>query len=312
MDDNTPRDLARLVLDKIAALGEAEAVEYFGVSKATLSHWRTGKNLPSLEAAQKVWSDSLLCQCPEVWGNAANATVQFLLPAYTTIEPLFFVTLFRSCKLYGVEKVNIIPKMRTLIVEARNDLIAKALLTKSEWFIFGDADSVLPCGSGSMLRGIGLDIPEPMASFNAIDRLMSHPKEHRIVGAMYKDRRGGNKVQCEAAFRSTHENERLLGIFSGKNKPNGLEKMGWTGFGLVRVHRSVFEEMVSEASKPGSLLSAILPPPPPRHKEPFGFFGRSARFRGEDIYFCRHAEMIGIHTYVDTGLLLGHIGSKIY
>jgi hypothetical protein len=309
MDDNTPRDLAQLVLGRLTALGTVKAMEYFGVSEGTIHAWRTGKTSPSLAAAQKVWDDTLLCQSPELWGKGTEP-VTLLMPMYEMIEPLTFTTLVRACKLYGFEKISIIPKWRTLIDEARNDLAEKFLLTKSEWCIFPDADGVFPCGSGAMLRQIGLNIPEPKASRNAIDRIMSHPKEARIVGALYKDRRAGNRAQCEQAFAGAEQNARLLGFFDGKTEGDGLEEQGWVGFGFVRIHRSVFEEMKAEMREGGKL--ADLAPPPGRENEPYGFFGRNSKWRGEDVAFCRRAGICGIKTYVDTGLLLGHIGQKIY
>lgn len=309
MDDNTPRNLAQLVLGRITALGDAKAAEYFDVSAGTIHAWRTGKNMPSLEAAQRVWDDTLLCQTPEVWG-ANPAAVVLLMPMYEMIEPMTFTTLVRSCKLYGFDKISIVPKWRTLIDEARNDLVEKFLLTQSEYCIFPDADGVFPCGSGAMLRQIGLNLPEPKASRNAIDRIMSHPKEARIVGALYKDRRGGIRAQCEGAFRSPAENARLLGFFDGKTQGDGLEEHGWVGFGMVRIHRSVFLEMKAEMREGGKL--ADMAPPAGRENEPYGYFGRNSRWRGEDVAFCRRAGILGIKTYVDTGLLLGHIGSKIY
>lgn len=313
MDDNTPRDLAALVLDKITALGDAKAAEYFEVSAGTILAWRNRKNAPSLAAAQKVWDDSLLCQSPEIWGNSANAPVLLLLPAFDSIEMLTFTTLVKACKGYGMDKISIIPKWRTLIVEARNDLAERALLTKSEWFIYGDVDSVVPCGNGAMLRKYGLNLPEPKASRNAIERLMSHPADKLIVGALYKDRRGGTKAQCEKGFASLQENERLLGLFNPSPKTpqsDGLEEVGWIGFGLVRIHRSVFERM-KEAAKPGGVLQEIAPPAG-RETEPYGYFDTTRQARGEDVKFCRRAGQIGVKVWLDTGLLLGHIGSKIY
>ena len=302
-------ELTRLVLDKIEALGEAGAKEYFDVSAGTISAWRNGKHPPSLAAAQRAYDESLRYQTPEVIADR-NTTVALLLPMLDTMDPLTFFTLFRCLKLYGPEKVSMIPKMRTLIDEARCDLAEKALLTTAEYFIYCDADMILPCGNGAMLRKQGLTIPEPKISRNAIERLMSHGSEAKIVGALYRDRRGGTKAQCAKGFMSPQENARMLGLFDGSTKGDGLEEVGWVGFGLVRVHRSVFTDM-KEAAKPGGPLADIAPPKG-REGEPYGFFGRTSQWRGEDVAYCRRAGQIGIKTYVDTGLLCGHRGEKIY
>ncbi len=305
-----PQELAALVLDKIGTMPDAEAATYFGVSLGTIAGWKKGKNAPSLAAAQKVWDETLLCQTPELWGKT-NEGIALLLPIYEDPEPMFLITLIRSMRLYGIEKIAIIPKLRTLIEEARNDLAERALLSTAEWFIFADCDMILPCGNGAMLRHAGVPLAEPRASFNAFDRIMSHPKEARIVGGLYRDRRGTGKVQCESAFRAATENERLNGCFTGKTSESRLEEVGWTAFGFVRVHRSVFEEMKAAAT-PGGILADIAPPPPPRDKEPPGYFGRSNVWRGEDVAFCRRAGKLGIKTYVDTGLVLGHVGKRVY
>lgn len=310
-NDLTPRDLASLVLDKIRLLGDAKARDYFGVAHGTIIAWKTGKNLPSLAAAQKVWDESLICQTPEIWGHSGKAVL--LMPIYEAMEPLTFVTLFRACRHYGMDKLTLIPRMRTLIVEARNDLAERALLTNAEWFIFPDSDCVLPCGSSALLKKYGLNLPEHKASRNAIERLMSHPPDKLIVGALYKDRRQGNRAQCETAFRSAEQNQRLLDIFSPSHPSaqayDGLEETGWVGFGLVRVHRSVFERM-KEAAKPGGLLEDIAPPEG-REGEPYGYFHTTRKQRGEDVVFCRRAAQLGVTTFVDLGLTLGHVGKRI-
>lgn len=313
MTDNAPRELVRLVLDKIAELGDARAREYFDVSAGTISAWKSLKTFPSIVAAQKVWDESLACRSPEIWGGNGKESVMVLLPVYETIEPFFFISLMKCMKLYGMDRITLIPVTRTLIEEARNDLVAKALLTKAEWFIFMDCDMILPCGSANLARKMGFNGPDVKLNRNAIERLMSHPKEYRIIGGLYRDRRVGNRVLCAKAFGNQNENARLMGLFSGDTKDDGLEDAGgWVAPGMSRFHRSVFEEMAAEARKPNSPLADILPPPPPRDKEPMGFFGRTSAWRGEDIAMMRRAGLIGIKSYIDTGLIMGHVGRKVF
>lgn len=310
---NTPKELVGLVLDKINELGDADARDYFGVSAGTISAWKSLKTFPSIVAAQKAWDESLLCQSPEVWSATGSESVCILLPVYETVEPFFMLSFLKALKQYGIERVNIIPKTRTLIEEARNDLVSRAMLTNAEWFIFADVDMILPCGNAAFLRKMGVTIPESVGNLNAITRLMSHPKEYRIVGSLYKDRRAGERVLCAKAFASPQENVRLLGLFKGETKPAGLEEAGgWVAPGWMRIHRSVFDEMLAEAKKPGSKMEEILPPPPPRDKEPVGYFGRTSRWRGEDVAFGRRAEMIGIKSWIDTSLLCGHVGRRVF
>jgi hypothetical protein len=311
MSDLTPRELVRLVLDKISELGDKPAQEYFDVSAGTIHAWKTLKTFPSIVAAQKVWDETLACQTPEIWGKAGNVPLTMLLPIYGDMAAMNHITLFANYRKYGIDKINIIPRLRTLIDEARNDLAAKFLATKGEWAVFCDDDSILPTGNAAFLRKHGWNVPERLGNRVALERLMSHPKEYRIVGALYRDRKTGVKAQCERAFRTPQDNARLLDIMAGKNTTDdGLEENGWVGTGLIRIHRSVFEEM-AEAAKPGGPLEEMAPPK--EHGErPMGFFGRSSRFRGEDVAMGRRAAQIGIKSYVDCGLYVGHKGEAIY
>ena len=156
-------ELTRLVLDKIEVLGEECARAYFEVSAGTISAWRNGKNPPSLAAAQRVFDEQLKYNAPEATTGEKSALV-LCLPQYEAVAPLNFFTLFRCCKLYGIEKISMIPKMRTLIDEARCDLAERFLLTGSEWCVMVDSDMVLPCGSAAMLRKYGFSLPEDRKS----------------------------------------------------------------------------------------------------------------------------------------------------
>jgi hypothetical protein len=313
MTDNTPRELCKLVLDKIQELGDKAAQEYFSVSAGTISAWKTLKTFPSIVAAQKVWDESLAAQSPEIWNGNGKEKVAILLPMYETVEPFFLISFMKMLKGYGLENVTIIPKTRTLIDEARNDLVDRALLTPCKKFVFLDADMIPPCGSPGLSKKMGVNIPESKAIINGLARITSHPDEFRIIGGLYKDRRGGTRAQCAKGFGNPAENARLLGLFDGKTEATGLEDAGgWVAMGMTMFHRNVFEQMRTEAVKPGSPLAEICPPPPPRDKEPFGYFGRSSKFRGEDIAVCRRAESIGIKTWIDTSLLCGHVGRRVF
>lgn len=309
--DTTPRELCRLVLDKIAELGDKAAQDYFEVSAGTISAWKNLKTFPSIVAAQKVWDESVVCQTPEIWGKAGEVPVTILLPIYGEMSGMNHITLFANYRKYGIDKITILPRFRTLIEEARNDLAAKFLATKAEWCVFCDDDMVLPTGNTQFLRKNGFNIPDRLGSRVALERLMSHPKEYRIVGALYRDRKGGVRAQCERAFRTPQDNTRLLDIMSGKNTTDdGLEENGWVATGLIRIHRSVFEEM-AEAAKPGGALEEMRAPE--RHgNRPLGFFGRSSEHRGEDVAFGMRAKKVGIPSYCDVGLYCGHRGDAIF
>jgi hypothetical protein len=312
MTDLTPRDLTAMVVDRIAELGDAKAAEYFEASVSTVKAWRSGRNAPPIAALQKVWDESLIADTPEVWGDGSDESkIQILLPVYRDMDPLNHVTLFINYRKFGPDKINIVPKFRTLIDEARNDLVQKALLTKSKWFVMCDSDMILPIANTKALQKHGWSAPEKKAARLALSRLMSWPEEYKIVGALYRDRKTGHRAQCERGFRSPQENQRLIDIMTGKNTTDdGLEENNWVGTGFMRWHREVFEHMASEA-KPGGKLADIAPPPG-REGEPFGFFGRTSQWRGEDIAVCRRAGLLNYRVHCDVGLYAGHRGARIY
>lgn len=308
--DLTPRDLKQLTLDRIIQLGP-EAPAHFGVSESTIANWIKGRAEPSLAAAQIAWNDSLACQTPEIWGQNGNVPLQVLLPIYRDPSGMNHVTLTANYRKYGSEKINIIPKFRTLIDEARNDLAQRFLASKSEWALFCDDDMVLPIGNAAALRKHGWNVPDRLGNRVAFERIMSHPKEMLIVGGLYRDRKTGTRAQTERAFRSPQENVRLLDIMLGKNTTDdGLEENGWVATGFVRVHRTALEIMASEAKAGGKL--ADIAPPKGREGEPIGFFGRTSAWRGEDIAFGRRAGLCGIKVYTDVGCVLGHRGDFIF
>lgn len=312
-------DLSKLVQEKITALGRAGSEQFFGVSQATISQWANGVKPPTLGAAQKVLDETTLpAPTPQLQIEPAPEPVTgpdhlyIGMPLYENIEKLTFITLLRCMKLYGMEKISIIPVVRTLIDEARNTIAQRFLKTNAEWLVMLDSDMILPCGSGQILRKMGLELPEPKASRNAIARIMSHPKDKRIVGALYQNRRPSYKPAVEIAYRSSQEEARMRGFFETdpkkQSKGDGLEETGWIGFGMVRIHRSVFLEM-QESAKPGGPLEDIAPPKG-REPDAFGYFGRTSQWRGEDVAHGRRCQKIGIPTHVDLGLLCGHNGDR--
>lgn len=296
-------DLTKLVLDKCAQLGTGEAAEYFSVSPTTINKWNNGANLPSAAAIQKVF-DEFLKETPlENFGNS-NAKVRLLLPIYESIDPLTHRSLIRTIRNYGGDNVEIKTVTRTLIAEARSQLIHEFLASESEYCVFVDKDVVLPCRAPAFTKGIGMDIPLEKARIDALTRIMSHPADKTIVGGLYRDRKGNNKVCCGSAHTSSARNAELNGLFSGSSTDLGsLVADGWVGFGFVRIHRSVFEDMQKRSDE----IKEIKP----AHGNIWGYFFNGNGV-GEDVSFCRRAQKIGHTTYIDTGILMGHVGSKVY
>jgi transcriptional regulator with XRE-family HTH domain len=299
-------DLRKAVTGKIEELGAKEAARFFGVSAGTISNWSTGKTDPSLSALQLALGDDWEIEEPEGPEIDTDALYQWngkqailLLPVYRTFNADTHFTLFANYAKYGPEKLGMIQEKRTIIHEARNILAHKALKTDAKQFIMCDDDMILPCGNPALFNeryGAGVSVES--ASFNAISRLMSHPEDKKIVGALYFGRTSRGKAQCCKAFADDGECEKLR---SGHYK--GLMPDDWVGTGLIRIHRSVLEEMVK------AIDSGKWPECAPVGKDGwYGFFNPMRVRMGEDVSFGRRAKELGIQTYVDTSLICLHNG----
>lgn len=233
--------------------------------------------------------------------------VMILSPIYRGMAGRTFFTLWRCFGQYGVDKVGLIPEFQTVIHEARNMLAHKALQTDSQWFIMGpDDDMVLPCGSSQITNhAFRARLPEPSASFNAIQRIMSHPDDKRVVGALYvvkgnmsmHGHRNAGRVVCGEAFEDDRMNESLRTITGKKGL---MECKKFVGLAWARIHRSVFEEIAKAAE---GRWPEILPSNPGGH---FGWFQPIGPDINEDISFCRRCAALGIKMYLDCDLALGH------
>jgi hypothetical protein len=296
-------DLIALVKARIDLIGPAAAAEAFGVGAPTIQAWQDGTEEPFAQILQMVLDDYVMIHPPQVWDIGKK--VMLLMPIYRSVNGKTVVTLLRNYSLFGRDKVGFIPKFRTLIHEARNALAEMFLQTDSEWCIMIDDDTILPCGSGPMLRGLGLDLPDPMASHVAITRILSRDPSKLIVGALAFGRHTGHlRAACSDGNDSARANDFLLQCRTQYR--DTLKEVRWTGLAFTRIHRSVFE-LLKEASK--TSLTEILPSRPGRH---YGFFTPLAQDRGEDAAFALRAASIGIKSYVDTGLIVGHSGEHIY
>lgn len=297
-------DLVQLVINKCEQLGPKDAAEYFSVSEGAIHKWRKGVNLPSAAAIQKAF-DEFTEQCPVDDTTSEKIKAYIAAPVYDSMEPSTFRTLFRTIRNYGSQNVEMLSIEKTLIARARNTLAHRALQNpNAEYIVFPDDDMLFPCSRPALLNELGFNIPIHKARVDALTRIMSHPADKTIVGGLYRDRKGKGKVICASALQSSARNAELNMLFDPQNTDQGqLVADGWVGFGFVRVHRKVFEDMKENVK--------LFPEIKPDAGGVWAFF-KEADGAGEDVSFCRRAQKIGHTTYIDTGLLLGHIGKKVY
>lgn len=297
-------DLAALIRNKCEELGVRDAAEFFAVSPGTISNWTTGKTEPSLAAAQILLNSHELqkhvSQEITMW---EGRRLMILQPVYKTLNPDTHYTMFANYAKYGPEKIGMQMEKGTLIYEARNILVEKAKKADPEYVLFWDDDMIAPCGNVDLFNGrYQANVSTESASFNAISRIMSHPPEAKIVGALYFGRHRRGKAQCSKGFASDVENERL---HEGYYK--GLIEDEWVGTGFMRIHMSVFKEF-DRAIDEGMFPECVHEPSGLK----YGYFNPMGFKIGEDVSFCRRAKKLGIKTYVDTSLILLHAGDCLF
>lgn len=225
------------------------------------------------------------------------------------------------------------------VSHSRNNCADVFLKSECEYMLTIDDDMVVPFGNAKWFRSYtGWEwYPEPFASFNALDRLMSHKKT--LVGALYfaKHTRGapvfseGNRDQMAAYVRSGPRDE--------------IKVTGWVGTGCMLIHRSVFldiektyprlargpdgkeghwftsseHKMTDGVQKVLDMLSAGAMDGNKAMKAYEMLVGinndanRVSKLGvGEDVIFCRRAAEAGHQCFVDLGLICGHIGVGVY
>jgi hypothetical protein len=295
MQDPTP-----LVLAKINELGHKEASKFFGVSLPTVYNWSNGKTSPSIKAALLVAPDEPVIQPFTDW---EGRKVHVCLPVYKTINPKTHYSLFANYAQYGPSKIGMTVEWGTQIHVARNLLSHKFLQTDAEWSVWVDDDMGLPTGNPGIINGrFGGELPEPSASVAAFSRLMSHPAEMQLLGALYFGRHRFGAAQCSWGFDQGHDvkNDELRRHIH--NKPIAMR---WIAPGFSRIHRSVFEAMrkaIDEGRWPECK--------PKAEGRPYGFWTPLHTDAGEDVSFCLRAAEIGIQSWLDPVLECLHFGES--
>lgn len=227
----------------------------------------------------------------------------------------------------------------SFVAHTRNTCGDAFLASSMEWMLTIDDDMVVPFGNAAWFNAVtGFNLPEPFASLNVIDRLMSHGKT--LVGALYF----GRHEKGPAVY-----GEGMLGgreIDYARQAPhNNLKPTRWVGTGCLLVHRSVFEDIEKRfprlsrgpngkggnwfSSSEHQLMDQINrtkdmlangPMTGEKCMKAYEMVEEASRLAeansglgiGEDVQFCVRAKQAGHQPYVDFGCVCGHIGMKVY
>lgn len=315
-------DILQILKDKVSELGVEELGRQLEYPKQFITQFVKGQKSPNLQTCQKIidlWgkseeklsesdgstaeysfdSDGVLnaSYCPPEWGSKKAAwegrDVCLCLPV---VDEFPQQTVFCLLTLIAKYRMGIIINMRgddSMITRSRNHLAKRFLDTGATWSIWFDSDMVMPFGHAGIYMTMTnmRNVPQEFLGLHTIERLLSWNKS--IVGGCYWDRRGGGKL-----------------IAGGGNimRPiphNSINPIGFNGTGCLAIKRQVFLDIAAK-------FPETLNPNAPGNE--CGFFtniqGADGRMLGEDESFAKRANEAGHPTFLDLGLLCGHIGTS--
>lgn len=225
------------------------------------------------------------------------------------------------------------------VVHSRNSIVDVFLKSDSQHLLMIDDDMCVPFGHALWYKAhTGWDkYPEPFASFNTIDRLLSHGKTY--VGALYRGRyRTSNFVYGEG-----HNSQERK--YAEDGPYDLLKETRWVGTGCIMIHRSVFEDIERKfprlargadgkggqwfTSSEHNLADAVartrkmLSEGPITAEKGMRAYemliaaereaqAKSTLGMGEDVTLGIRAREAGHQVYVDFGLRVGHLGTHCY
>lgn len=309
--------LAEIVDSKIKELGIEEAEKHFGLPRVALYCFRSGKcdlaklhelsgtPMPPEEKPPEVlsidYAGGILNAsfCPAEWPQKKAAwegrDVCLCLPTYNGVPEEFFFTMMAMAMRYR-QAIRIEHRGGdSMITRSRNQLAKRFLNSGATWSIWLDSDMVFPTGhSGQYITLTNMrHLPDQFASVSAIERMITRDKT--IVGGCYWDRRGtGRLVACGS--------KPILAPIPSNN----LAAVDFVGTGCLAIKRKVFEDI---AEKFPETLS------PDSFGNETGFFTNiqtKERMMGEDESFAWRAKEAGHPSFLDLGLICGHVGRIIH
>lgn len=289
-------DILQTFNDKLKEVGEEEICSLLQLPKQMVRQYASGKKTPGYKACQKIldlWgnghskeNDEALKEAVELW---KGRDICLCLPWYKETYPDTVM-----CIMAMWDKSRMRLELRSgdsMITRSRNQLAKRFLDTGCTWSIWFDDDMVFPFGHAGIYMTItGMrSLPERYLAINTIDRLISHGKT--IVGGCYWDRRGGGKLIAGGGppMMSPIPSDRL-------------HPVAFVGTGCLAIHRQVFLDIA--AKFPETMSKESL-------GNEAGFFTNiqtPQRMLGEDESFAWRATEAGHPSYLDLGLICGHLG----
>lgn len=279
----------------------------YGTCQKIVNLWGNGHSKKSSEensdgSDMKISVDEDGClnlsYTPPEWGKKKakweGRDVCICIPIY---KPIPYETYFTHMAMAMKYKQGMMLEARgrdSMIARSRNHLAKRFYNSGATWSIWFDSDMAFPMGHAgiySTLTGMK-NLPENLASLNTIERLISHGKT--MMGGCYWDRNGSGKLIAGGMpIMAPIPSDRII-------------PMGFVGTGCLAVHRQVYVDIL--AKFPEVLSADSL-------GNESGFFTpiqTPQRMLGEDESFAKRATDSGHPTYLDLGLICGHVGEAIH
>lgn len=339
--------LESLVVFEARKLGDEKAAEFFGVSSALIRQWVNGSKRPSLAAVEKVFNAPQGGSEDAAW---AGKDVFLCLPCYKTTHPLTMLSILGiwDRQKFGA----LFQHGDSFIIHTRENLAQRFLATGKEWSLWIDDDTIVPMGNAALYRQhTGFNIPDEFAGLHTANRLLSHGKtivgglyfgRHPYGRAMYYDalvdspagveenarahRAPINELRptkwtgtgCLLVHRSVFldvqkANPHLSSMFPNEpfhfftNASDGLYSR------IEKIQQLMTQAtMCAELEDSKAALGYLKDANKLVEEGRLDTLQNSHHMQGEDQTFGIRAGKAGHQSYVDLGLVCGHIGTAVY
>lgn len=342
--------LQSLVIGRCRSLGASGAAQFFGVSEGLIRQWLAGSKTPSLAAVEMVFQSPEPPLAAGFEAQWAGKEVFLALPFYKSVDPRTLFSLmgiwdrakFGASVRYGDAYVS----------HTRNNLARDFLSTGLPEIMWLDDDMIVPRGDAAWFNfHTGFDFPEEFAALHTPTRLRSHGKTI-VGGTYFGRGTRARAVYYEAMLSSAagiaedklahsapanrlrdvwwtgtgclwHKRDVLLDI--QKFFPNlapEADREPWhffsnrddllsRAFPEIRAKMEGAAKLIKDQNGAGAqavLLDAV------RQIDSTAAASKihSALQQGEDQTFGKRAKVAGHQSYVDHGIVCGHVGSCVY
>lgn len=281
--------------------------------------------------------NEVIATTPPTVKTASIARVALGLSSYKSMCPQTCISLMG---LLARRKMTLLLSSGdAFISHSRNTVAEKFLETDCEWLFSVDDDVVAPFGDSAWFAAqTGFSFPEPFASRNILDQLLSRCKT--ICGAVYFGRTPGGRPTYAEGFKSEAEAN-----YARSGPHDNCKQTRWCGTGALLIHRQVFLDIeerfprLSRARNNGhphfftatehrlldqleKLRDTLAQGAQTGEKSLAAYqhieriFAESHRQSnlgmGEDVAFAVRAAEAGHQSWIDHSIICGHVGSAVY